>query len=178
LHLTEKIWESAMRHLKCLHDDHCTVHCFFVRSIARFQLNILSRVPEILNEFYHRKLKLLWRGRLTGCSLSDFHRKCDGQSDTIALIQTTQNLIVGGHTPLPSDSTSGSKADSSHHRFNRAITHPNNVGAGTFTLKCDHSQLTFIVVHHMACVLEGEVRFLCAQMSPRVTTATRTSITK
>jgi hypothetical protein len=140
LHLTEEIWKTVMNRLKGLCDDDFRMHRFFVESVARFESNILSTFPEILNEFRNQKLKLLYRGSRDGFSSSDFHKKCDGQSDTITIIQTTKDFIFGGYTPLSWDSTSGYKADSSHRSFIFTITNPHNFGPCKFALKPDRSQ--------------------------------------
>jgi hypothetical protein len=116
------------------------MHRFFVESVPGFESNIISTFPEILNEFRNRKLKLLYRGSRDGFNSSDFHGKCDGQSDTITFIQTTKDFIFGGYTPLSWDSTSGWKADSNHHSFVFTIINPHNFGPRKFALKPDHSQ--------------------------------------
>jgi hypothetical protein len=139
-HLTEEIWQSVIHRLKGFKDDNFRMCRFLGESVPRFDSNILSTFPEILNEFRNRKLKLLYRGSRDGFSSSDFHGKCDGQSETITFIQTTKDFIFGGYTPLSWDSTSTWKADSSHRSFVFTITNPHNFGPRKFALKPDWSQ--------------------------------------
>jgi hypothetical protein len=140
LHLTDDIWKSVINCVKGLCDDNVRMHRFFVKSVPRFESNIISTFPEILNEFRNRKLKLLYHGSRDGFNSSNFHGKCDGQSVTITFIHTTKDFIFGDYTPLLLDSTNSYKADSSHRNFVFTITNPHNFGPRKFTLKPDHSQ--------------------------------------
>jgi hypothetical protein len=140
LHLTEEIWTSVINRLKCFSDDNFRMCRFFGESVPNFEPNISSTFPDILNEFRNRKLKLLFRRSRDGFSLSDFHGQCDGQSNTITLIHTTKDFIFDGYTPLSWDSTSSSKADSSHRSLIFTITNPHSFGPRKFALKPDCSQ--------------------------------------
>ena len=42
--------------------------------------------------------KLLFRKSINGNSFDEFHRICDNQGKTLVLIQTDNNLIIGGYT--------------------------------------------------------------------------------
>ena len=44
------------------------------------------------------KTQLLFRKSINGNSFDDFHRLCDNQGKTLVLIQTENNLIIGGYT--------------------------------------------------------------------------------
>ena len=44
------------------------------------------------------KTQLLFRKSINGNSFDDFHRLCDNQGKTLVLIQTANNLIIGGYT--------------------------------------------------------------------------------
>ena len=44
------------------------------------------------------KTQLLFRKSINGNSFDDFHRLCDNQGKTLVLIQTLNNLIIGGYT--------------------------------------------------------------------------------
>ena len=44
------------------------------------------------------KTQLLFRKSINGNSFNDFHRLCDNQGKTLVLIQTVNNLIIGGYT--------------------------------------------------------------------------------
>jgi hypothetical protein len=138
--LTDDISRSFINRLKGLCDDDFRMRRFFVESVSRFESNIMSTFPDILNEFRNRKLKSLYRGSLDGFRSSEFHKKCDGQNDTITFIRTTKDFIFGGYTSLSWDSTNSWKADSSHRSFVFTITNPHNFGPRKFTLKPNYSQ--------------------------------------
>jgi hypothetical protein len=140
LHPTEEIWKSVVNRLKGFCDDNFQMHRSCVESVPRFESNIISTFPDIRNEFRNRKLKLLSRRSRDGFRSSAFHRKYDGQSNTITFIQTTKHFIFGGYTPLSWDSMSGYKADSSHRSFVFTMTHPHNFVPRKFALKLNCSQ--------------------------------------
>jgi hypothetical protein len=140
LHLTDEIWTSVIDRLKGRSDGSFRMRRFYVEPVPRFESNIISTFPEILNEFRNRKLKLLYRGSRDGFKSSDFHGKCDGQSDTITFIRTTKYFIFDGYTPLSWDSTNRYKTDSSHRSFVFTITNPHTFGPRKFALKPDQSQ--------------------------------------
>jgi hypothetical protein len=70
-----------------------------------------------------------------GFSNSDFHWRCDGISNTITIIQTTEDFIFGGFTPIAWDSTSGYKADTSGRSFLFSVKNPHNRDFGRIGLK-------------------------------------------
>jgi hypothetical protein len=138
--LREDIWTSIVNHLERLYDEDFRQWRFLKAEVSRFDSTVISRFPDILNEFRNWKHKLLYRDSWNGFGSLDFHAKCDGQSHTITLIRTTKNLIFSVYTPLSWDSMSGSKPDSSHRSFMFKIISPHNRMSRKFTLKPDHSQ--------------------------------------
>jgi hypothetical protein len=44
--------------------------------------------------------KLLWRGSRDGFSAAEFHRRCDGHSNTLTLNLGTDGNVFGGFTPV------------------------------------------------------------------------------
>jgi hypothetical protein len=121
-------------------DDNFSKASLFIESVPRFDLNIISTFPESLNEFRNRKSKLLDCGSRDDLNSSDFHGKCESQSDTITFIQTTKYFVSGGYTPLSWNSTNSCKANSSHRSFVFSIVNPHNFGPRKFALKSNHSQ--------------------------------------
>jgi hypothetical protein len=138
--LTESIWMKLVNRLKGINDETFRQQRFFKGKTSEFDSKVISKLPDILNEFGNRRLKLLYRGTRDGFRATDFHGKCDGQSHTITLIRTTKDFIFGGYTPLSWDSTSGRKVDSNHHRFVFTITNPHNLKSRKFALKPNCSQ--------------------------------------
>lgn len=45
-------------------------------------------------------LKLIFRASESGYSIRQFHKKCDGQSGTLTLIETEFGKVIGGYTPI------------------------------------------------------------------------------
>jgi hypothetical protein len=139
-YLTEDIWKTLVRRLKGLSGEEFRNRRFFCKTISGCESNVISRFPEILNQFRNQRLKLLYRGSRDGFDASNFHAKYDNQSHTITFICTTKDFIFDGYTPLSWDSTSGYKADSSHRSFVFTITNRHNLTSRKFGLKPDHLQ--------------------------------------
>jgi hypothetical protein len=136
---TEDIWDGIVRRFTKSRE----VDGDFNRWInARgFESTIVSSFPSILEEFRDSPISLLYRGTRDGFGSSDFHRTCDGQSDTITLIRTTKDFIFGGYTPLSWDSTTNTyKSDANHRSFVFTVTNPHSFGCRKFGLKPDHAQ--------------------------------------
>jgi hypothetical protein len=60
---------------------------------------ILPRIPRCL-EYLLKRWTLLYRGSRDGFAASNLHGKCDGQSKTLTVIETTHGFIFAGFTPL------------------------------------------------------------------------------
>jgi hypothetical protein len=78
---------------------------------------ILQRIPRCLEEFLVKRWTLLYRGSRDGFGAANFHGRCNGQSNTVTVIETTKGFVFGGFTPLAWDSTASYKADSSRKTF-------------------------------------------------------------
>jgi hypothetical protein len=48
---------------------------------------------------------LLYRASEHEFSVKEFHRLCDGETNTLVLVKTEFNKIIGGFTPIPWRST-------------------------------------------------------------------------
>ena len=48
-----------------------------------------------------KKANLLYRASENNFSIGEFHRKCDGEADTLVLVRTEFNKTIGGYTPIP-----------------------------------------------------------------------------
>jgi hypothetical protein len=82
---------------------------------TKFESSILTKdlVKDliILCDFKDIKLNLLYRGSRDGFSANNFHVKCDGSSNTLTVIKSTQGNIFGGYTTLAWDQSSSYKND-------------------------------------------------------------------
>ena len=61
--------------------------------------NYISNLNKWINQREGKfNTKLLFRKSINGNSYNEFHRLCDNQGKTLLLIQTDNNLIIGGYT--------------------------------------------------------------------------------
>jgi hypothetical protein len=135
--LTESIWFKIVRRLKLTDDDRereSAMNRRFCRSQSVVLSMIVKSVPSILKEFSLQEWELLYRGSRDGFAASTFHKKCDGQSNTVALIETTEGWIFGGFTPLTWDSNGSFKSDDSQRSFLFSLKNPDGSGERKFAL--------------------------------------------
>jgi hypothetical protein len=64
-----------------------------------------------------KQFSLLWRGGRDGFGAHDFHRRCDGHANTLAVILGTDGNIFGGFTAMKWEYDCGLKADPSLNGF-------------------------------------------------------------
>jgi hypothetical protein len=108
---------------------------------------IISSFPEIFAEFREKRFSLLWRGSRDGFGGRDFHNRCDGQANTLTLIEDTKGNIFGGFTPVKWESPvwntkeekedNRCKRDSSLQSFLFTLKNPHNFPARKFHLKAE-----------------------------------------
>jgi hypothetical protein len=96
---------------------------------------IVSATPELFSVFRSKTLKLLYRGSRDGLRASDFHDRCDGHPNTISLIQSTNDCVFGGHTPVAWTSRSSEASDPSLTSFLFTIKNPHNLRPQLFKQK-------------------------------------------
>jgi hypothetical protein len=96
---------------------------------------IMRDYPNILKDFERKNWTLLYRGSRDGFRASNFHEKCDNQTNTLTLIETTKGFIFGGFTPIAWESASGIfKLDSSGKSFLFSLKNPRNSEPRKFML--------------------------------------------
>jgi hypothetical protein len=100
-----------------------------------FVSKIVTSIPTVLNELKPNKWKMIYRGSDHGFGSSDFHGRCDGISNTITIIQTTEDFIFGGFTPIAWDSSNTWKTDTSEQSFLFSVKNPHNRDFGRIGLK-------------------------------------------
>jgi hypothetical protein len=96
---------------------------------------ILSNIPIIFDDFENNKFSLLWRGSCHGFSASEFHRRCDGHSNTLIVIMDTNWNIFGGFTPIEWESLNEWKCDHTLKSFVFTVKNPHNLEPTKFDLK-------------------------------------------
>jgi len=77
-----------------------------------------------LTGFENKSFSLLWRGSRDGFDITEFHRLCDGKTNTVTIIKNTNGFIFGGFTSIPWSSLSGYKGDNTSFLF--SLTNPSN----------------------------------------------------
>jgi hypothetical protein len=128
----ESVWDSAVEQI---------THLPFPNS------QIISDFPEIFAVFRGKHFELLWRGSGDGFKTQEFHRRCDGHSNTLTVILDTKGNIFGGFTPVEWESRVHNgkferddnclKADDSLKSFLFTLKNPHNIAARRFALKAE-----------------------------------------
>jgi hypothetical protein len=131
--LNESLWHKIVCRLKGELKGDLKSDRYWNR-VIQFESLIIHNYPKILKEFQENTWKLLYRGSRDGFRVSDFHGKCDNQSNTLTLIETTKGFIFGGFTPIPWDSSNGYKSDNSRKSFLFTLKNPNNISPRKFEL--------------------------------------------
>jgi hypothetical protein len=105
---------------------------------------ILSNIPTPLKQFESKKWKLLFRGSRDGFRSSDFHQKCDNESNTVTVILTTKDFVFGGFTPLEWDSSNSLKKDNSLRSFLFIVKDPRNSESKSFPVMNSNSAAIYV----------------------------------
>jgi hypothetical protein len=137
--LNKLIWFKIVDCLKSreIIDFHSksTLKCQRYWRVTGFESVIIKDCPMILSEFREKIWKLLYRGSRDGFKASNFHEKCDNQTNTLTLIETTKGFIFGGFTPIAWESGNGIyKPDSSGRSFLFSLKNPRNSEPRKFML--------------------------------------------
>jgi hypothetical protein len=136
--LNESIWLKVVDRLKLSQiidlPFKSTSICQRYFKAVTFESVIVKDCPPILNEFEGKTWKLLYRGSRDGFKASNFHEKCDNQSNTLTLIETTKDFIFGGFTPIAWSSSGGGKPDNSGKSFLFSLKNPRNSEPRKFML--------------------------------------------
>ena len=70
---------------------------FFIESVILNTCSKIFNLKKLCNFELYSKWKLLYRASVDGYASKDFHKKCDGHSQTLAIIKTTKNYVFGGY---------------------------------------------------------------------------------
>jgi hypothetical protein len=112
-----------------------------------FDSRIISGTPELFSEFRGKQMELLWRGSRDSFRASEFHRRCDGHSNTLSVILDSDGNIFGGFTPMEWESLNWNgkigkednrrKVDDSLKSFLFTLKNPHNVPPRKFELRME-----------------------------------------
>jgi hypothetical protein len=112
--LTDSIWMKIVLRLKGICDDGIRSRRF--RAVT-FDSAILKQIPDFLSDIGSLEWTLLYRGSRDGFQSSNFHGKCDGRSNTVTIILTVNDGIIGGFTPIAWNSRGNYETDHSGKSF-------------------------------------------------------------
>jgi hypothetical protein len=129
--LSSEIWEKIIARLKGIVDSDLQTRRYRKQSSISL---ILDEFPSFLQDIEGTTWTLLYRGSADGFDAADFHGKCDGRSNTVTIIETTNGSIFGGFTPTAWDSTSGYKSDNSQKSFLFTVKNPRGSAPRKFAL--------------------------------------------
>jgi hypothetical protein len=136
-YVSEDIWTKLFVRLANKPDESIRIRRFAnsVGSGQRLESNILQTIPSILKDFEAKTWRLLYRGSRDGFGSSNFHSKCDQQSNTVTIILTTDGYIFGGFTPVAWEQSSGVyKADNTGKSFLFSLKNPRHTEPKIFRL--------------------------------------------
>jgi hypothetical protein len=88
---------------------------------------IISSIPDIFSVFRDKIFCLLYRGSRDGFEPSAFHGRCNGHSNTVTLILSTNDCIFGGFTPIAWSSRNSYASDPSLNSFLFTIKNLHNL---------------------------------------------------
>jgi hypothetical protein len=157
-HLNAWIWGKVCDRLKSV----TRVPAVCDRVAFPCESTILRRLPSVLSRFCGHGWTLSYRGSQHGFRAVDFHGKCNSQSNTVTLIDTTTGCIFGGFTPIGWDSSSGWKEDPTKQSFLFRIKDHRNSEPRTFVLSsssyaifCHSSYGPIFGNGHNLCVVDS-----------------------
>jgi hypothetical protein len=104
------------------------------QSVSVVLNGLCIRLPR--SSFQMSRFSLLWRGSRAGFKAQEFHRQCDGHTNTLSVILDTKENIFGGFTPVKRESGYGhEKADDRLKRCLFTPKNPHNIPARRFAMK-------------------------------------------
>jgi hypothetical protein len=107
------------------------------KSVPVVESTIQASFPSFFEEFKSKRFSLLWRGSRDGFRASEFHRRCDGHSNTFTIILDGEKNIFGGFTPVLWESRTAEplmKGDPSLRSFVFSLRNPHGVAPLIFPL--------------------------------------------
>jgi hypothetical protein len=135
-YVNEDIWHKLFVRISNKPDEKIHRRRFLssMTSVKLAESTILEHIPRILKDFVTKTWRLLYRGTRDGFGSSNFHSKCDQQSNTVTIILTTAGYIFGGFTPIAWDSSNAFKDDNTGQSFVFSLKNPRNPEPKIFPL--------------------------------------------
>jgi hypothetical protein len=136
--MTETIWESIAFRLRGHFDETIRSTRYVTMSLpskSSLDSRIVSSLPSIFSNLGWKNFRLLYRGSRNGLNSPDFHKHCDGHSNTLIIIADTNGYQFGGFTPVVWETGNSSKKDESVKSFIFTLKNPHGLSAQIFRLK-------------------------------------------
>jgi hypothetical protein len=138
--LTSDIWMNIVVKFTKPCSDDVNANRFLVPSRSATLLResmLISEFPSLFHRvkaLRNKKWTLLYRGSRDGFRASDFHHRCNGQSNTVTIIHDNSGYLFGGFTPVAWDSTCSSsfKQDKTCESFLFTLKNPHGIAPRTF----------------------------------------------
>jgi hypothetical protein len=107
------------------------------RSSLYFGSVIITTTPTIFAPIGGIRTVLLYRGSRNGFSGKNFHKTCNGHSNTVTIVLTSGGYVFGGYSPCQWDSSLTYKEDKTLKSFLFTLRNPHGVLPTAFPLKKD-----------------------------------------
>jgi hypothetical protein len=104
--------------------------------------HIISSIPCLFDDFGKKRYELLYCGRRDGFESVHIHKRIDGHSHTVLVIETTKGYIFGSYNHCCWDSSNSWKVDESFRSFIFTLKNPHNLPPHKFPLKSEQKQYT------------------------------------
>jgi hypothetical protein len=143
-YLTEDIWEHLVRRLKRIEDSELRKHRFSTMINKRIESHIISSIPSLFDDFGKKRYELLYCGSRDGFDSVNMHKRIDGHSHTLLVIETTKGDIFGSYNHCCWDSSNSWKVDESHQSFIFTLKNPHDFPPHKFPLKSSMKHYTMI----------------------------------
>jgi hypothetical protein len=101
---------------------------------------IVDQCSSLFEEFRTKQWSLVWRGNRDGFSATDFHKHCDGCSNTLTLIFDTKGNIFEGFTLMKWANSGGYKCDYSFRSFIFTLKNPSGSPTRKFALRVEKKE--------------------------------------
>jgi hypothetical protein len=103
-YVSKDIWQKVFVRIANKPDESIRKHRFAnsLQSARPLESNILQTIPSIFKDFETKSWRLLYRGFRDGFRASDFHSKCDQQSNTVTIAWESSGVTGKADTTLKS----------------------------------------------------------------------------
>jgi hypothetical protein len=135
--ITDHITSAISAELLKVHSDITVLKNSSFSLVGHLNSLIVDRFPDLFEDFRSQRFRLLWRGSRDGFGASEFHQRCDGHTNTLTIVQDTNDFVFGGFTPLAWESRGHWKPDTELKSFLFTLKNPHHSPPQRFPLRRD-----------------------------------------